>query len=58
MHLQVGKLQKQVKDLQSRVEASEEELEAERQSRSKAEKQKGALARSSPMGKLVLTCTS
>ena len=30
--------------MQSRIEANEEELEAERQARSKAEKQKGSLA--------------
>merc|ERR1712242_178068 len=41
----VGKLQKQIKELQSRIEANEEELEAERQARSKAEKQKSNLAR-------------
>merc|ERR1711944_273710 len=33
----VGKLQKQIKELQGRIEANEEELEAERQARSKAE---------------------
>merc|ERR1711899_495932 len=41
----VGKLQKQIKELQGRIEANEEELEAERQARSKAEKQKSTLAR-------------
>jgi myosin heavy chain 6/7 len=41
----VGKLQKSIKELQSRIEANEEELEAERQARSKAEKQRGTLAR-------------
>merc|ERR1740129_2261014 len=41
----VGKLQKTIKELQSRIEANEEELEAERQARSKAEKQRGTLAR-------------
>ena len=41
----VGKLQKQIKELQSRIEANEEELEAERQARSKAEKQKSTIAR-------------
>merc|ERR1712088_1082152 len=41
----VGKLQKQIKELQGRIEANEEELEAERQARSKAEKQKSTIAR-------------
>ena len=42
--IQVAKLQKQIKEMQSRIEANEEELEAERQARSKAEKQRGTLA--------------
>merc|ERR1719278_1008870 len=41
----VAKAQKAIKELQSRVETSEEELEAERQARSKSEKQRGTLAR-------------
>merc|ERR1711936_318397 len=41
----VGKLQKSIKELQSRIEISEEELEAERQARTQAEKQRGTLAR-------------
>merc|ERR1711863_242891 len=41
----VTKAQKAIKELQSRIETSEEELEAERQARSKAEKQRGTLAR-------------
>merc|ERR1719474_904385 len=41
----VSKLQKTIKELQGRIEQQEEELEAERQARTKAEKQRGALAR-------------
>merc|ERR1712128_36454 len=41
----VGKLQKSIKELQARIEQSEEELEGERQARTKAEKQRGGLAR-------------
>merc|ERR1712002_1071267 len=41
----VAKLQKTIKELQSRIEISEEELEAERQARTQAEKQRGTLAR-------------
>merc|ERR1719153_434157 len=41
----VAKNQKTVKELQGRVEALEEELEAERQARAKAEKQRSDLAR-------------
>ncbi|XP_034946996.1 myosin heavy chain, muscle isoform X2 [Chelonus insularis] len=41
----VGKLQKQIKELQARIEELEEEVEAERQSRAKAEKQRSDLAR-------------
>merc|ERR1719145_118895 len=41
----VAKLQKTVKELQARIEANEEELEAERQARTNAEKQRGSLAR-------------
>eukprot|EP00092_Neocalanus_flemingeri_P014216 GFUD01015336.1.p1 GENE.GFUD01015336.1~~GFUD01015336.1.p1 ORF type:complete len:1946 (-),score=553.34 GFUD01015336.1:197-6034(-) len=41
----VSKLQKAIKELQARIEQSEEELEAERQARTKAEKQRGGLAR-------------
>ena len=41
----VGKLQKTVKELQGRIETSEEELDTERQARCNAEKQKGTLAR-------------
>merc|ERR1719350_975946 len=41
----VAKLQKAIKELQGRIETQEEELEAERQARTKAEKQRGALAR-------------
>merc|ERR550532_3369498 len=41
----VSKVQKSIKDVQSRVEESEEELEAERQSRAKAERQRSDLAR-------------
>merc|ERR1711881_756499 len=40
-----GKLQKQIKENQSRVEELEEELEAERQARAKAERQRSDLAR-------------
>ena len=42
---QVAKAQKNIKELQGKVEASEEELEAERQSRAKAERQRSDLAR-------------
>ena len=42
---QVGKLSKSIKEMQGRIEANEEELEAERQARAKAEKQKSSLAR-------------
>merc|ERR1712025_1545228 len=41
----VAKNQKTIKELQGRVEALEEELEAERQSRAKAERQRSDLAR-------------
>merc|ERR1719282_1393481 len=41
----VAKAQKNIKELQARVEAAEEELEAERQARSKAERQRPDLAR-------------
>uniref|UniRef100_A0A8D8U4L3 Myosin heavy chain, muscle n=1 Tax=Cacopsylla melanoneura TaxID=428564 RepID=A0A8D8U4L3_9HEMI len=41
----VGKNQKQIKELQARIEELEEEVEAERQSRAKAEKQRADLAR-------------
>merc|ERR1712127_1081700 len=41
----VAKAQKGIKELQGRVEAMEEELEAERQSRANAERQKSDLAR-------------
>merc|ERR1711963_723610 len=41
----VAKLQKTIKELQGRIETQEEELEAERQARTKAEKQRGGLAR-------------
>merc|ERR1719186_550965 len=41
----VGKLQKNIKECQSRVEELEEELEAERQARAKAERQRSDLAR-------------
>merc|ERR1719323_2179079 len=41
----VAKLQKAIKELQGRIETQEEELEAERQARTKAEKQRGGLAR-------------
>lgn len=41
----VSKLQKQIKELQARIEELEEELEAERQARAKAEKQRSDLAR-------------
>ncbi|XP_046426982.1 myosin heavy chain, muscle isoform X7 [Neodiprion fabricii] len=41
----VGKLQKQIKELQARIEELEEEVEAERQARAKAEKQRSDLAR-------------
>eukprot|EP00092_Neocalanus_flemingeri_P002100 GFUD01002240.1.p1 GENE.GFUD01002240.1~~GFUD01002240.1.p1 ORF type:complete len:1946 (-),score=533.02 GFUD01002240.1:249-6086(-) len=41
----VNKLQKTIKELQSRIEINEEELEAERQARSQAEKQRGGLSR-------------
>merc|ERR1719412_2275200 len=41
----VAKLQKAIKELQGRIEVQEEELEAERQARTKAEKQRGGLAR-------------
>ncbi|XP_011506376.1 PREDICTED: myosin heavy chain, muscle isoform X5 [Ceratosolen solmsi marchali] len=41
----VGKQQKQVKELQARIEELEEEVEAERQARAKAEKQRSDLAR-------------
>jgi myosin heavy chain 6/7 len=41
----ISRLQKQIKELQARIEELDEELEAERQSRSKAEKQRGDLAR-------------
>merc|ERR1712038_2223938 len=41
----VAKAQKNIKELQGRVEGGEEELEAERQARSKAERQRSDLAR-------------
>merc|ERR1712168_1123763 len=41
----VAKLQKNIKELQGRVEELEEELEAERQARAKAERQRSDLAR-------------
>ena len=41
----VGRTQRLIKELQGRVEEMEEELEAERQSRSKAERQKADLSR-------------
>merc|ERR1712073_271438 len=41
----VSKVQKSIKDVQSRVEESEEELEAERQARAKSERQRSDLAR-------------
>merc|ERR1711887_353841 len=41
----VAKAQKNIKELQGRVEAAEEELEAERQARAKAERQRSDLAR-------------
>merc|ERR1719260_616634 len=41
----VAKAQKNIKELQGRVEGAEEELEAERQSRAKAERQRSDLAR-------------
>merc|ERR1711956_168352 len=41
----VTKLQKGIKELQGRVEEMEEELEAERQARAKAERQRSDLAR-------------
>merc|ERR1712147_518766 len=41
----VGKVQKAIKEVQSRVEEMEEELEAERQARAKAERQRSDLAR-------------
>jgi len=41
----VAKVQKAIKELQSRVEELEEELEAERQARAKAERQRSDLAR-------------
>jgi len=41
----VAKLQKNIKELQGRVEVLEEELEAERQARAKAERQRSDLAR-------------
>ncbi|XP_044003233.1 myosin heavy chain, muscle isoform X1 [Aphidius gifuensis] len=41
----VGKLSKQIKELQARIEELEEEVEAERQARAKAEKQRTDLAR-------------
>merc|ERR1719422_1409490 len=41
----VAKAQKNIKELQARVEAAEEELEAERQARAKAERQRSDLAR-------------
>merc|ERR1712042_374243 len=40
----VGKMQKNIKELQGRVEEMEEELEAERQARAKAERQRSDLA--------------
>ena len=41
----VGKVQKTIKENQSRIEEMEEELEAERQARAKAERQRSDLAR-------------
>merc|ERR1719167_411513 len=41
----VGKVQKSIKEFQCRIEEMEEELEAERQARAKAERQKSDLAR-------------
>merc|ERR1719464_2675859 len=41
----VAKAQKNIKELQARVEGAEEELEAERQARAKAERQRSDLAR-------------
>merc|ERR550517_820702 len=41
----VAKMQKSIKELQGRVEEMEEELEAERQARAKAERQRSDLAR-------------
>merc|ERR1712183_311831 len=41
----VAKAQKNIKELQGRVEAAEEELEAERQARAKAERRRSDLAR-------------
>merc|ERR1711981_359465 len=41
----VGKTQKGIKEIQGRVEEMEEELEAERQARAKAERQRSDLAR-------------
>merc|ERR1712106_224307 len=41
----VSKVQQLVKELQGRIEVQEEELDAERQARAKAEKQRGTLAR-------------
>jgi len=41
----VGKLQKTVKEMQARVESQEGELDSERGARTKAEKQRGTLAR-------------
>ena len=41
----VSKVQKSIKESQARVEEMEEELEAERQSRAKAERQRSDLAR-------------
>merc|ERR1719187_3007642 len=41
----VGKVQKSIKDYQGRIEEMEEELEAERQARAKAERQRSDLAR-------------
>merc|ERR1711962_234742 len=41
----VGKVQKSIKDFQGRIEEMEEELEAERQARAKAERQRSDLAR-------------
>merc|ERR1719270_925821 len=41
----VAKAQKNIKELQARVESAEEELEAERQARAKAERQRSDMAR-------------
>ena len=41
----VAKVQKTIKEIQSRVEGMEEELEAERQGRAKAERQRSDLSR-------------